>query len=284
MKKITTLTFVICAVLLACNKNKKAENPEPAPTEITVDSVIPAQPHTAKNSLDYLGIYKGKLPCADCSGIETSLQLGEDFSYTLTRKYLGKSNKIIEQKGTYSWNKAGNAIILDNAKDEPNQYFVGENALTQLDMAGKKIGGKLAQNYILKKMTEAQAAKTDAAPEAIKAFDITSVQWKLAELNGKAVKNKEGQKEFSIRFKADNNFSAFAGCNQMAGHYEIAKSKIKFLRIMATMMACADMKPEDQLKTALETADNYVANEKVLQLRSGGNTLAKFEAQPLKSK
>lgn len=283
MKKII-LSLCLVSLVLGCSKNKEVKDPEPAPTEITSDTVLTPQSHTSKNSLDYLGLYKGKLPCADCAGIETSIELSEDFSYIMTMKYLGKSDKAIEQKGTYAWNKTGSAIVLDGGTKQPSQYFVGENTLTQLDANGTKVEGKLADSYILKKLTETQAAKTDASAVRPTIFNITGIHWKLSELNGKSVKSVKEDRDFYIEFRPDNNFSAFAGCNKMAGHYELGKDRIKFLRVMATMMACPDMKSEEQLKVALETSDNYVANEKVLQLRKGGNTLAKFDATPLKVK
>lgn len=283
MKKII-LSVCLTVLLSGCGKNKEVKNPQPAPTEVTSDTVVETQSHTAKNSLDYLGLYKGTLPCADCSGIETTIELAEDFSYVMTTKYIGKSEKSIEQKGTFAWNPNGSSITLDGGKKQPGEYFVGENTLRQLDLNGNKIEGKNADLYVLKKLTETQAAKTDASGTKLVIFNITGIHWKLSELNGKPVKYQNQEKDFFVEFRPDNNFSAFAGCNKMAGHYELGKEKIKFLRVMATMMACQDMKAEEQLKTALETCDNYVANEKVLQLRKGGQTLAKFDATPLKEK
>jgi uncharacterized lipoprotein NlpE involved in copper resistance len=274
MKKV--LILAVFASAFACSK--KAKDPAPAPTEITKDTVIAAdQAHTSRNSLDYLGLYKGMLPCADCPGIETTIQLSEDFSYVLTRKYVGRNVKPTEEKGTFRWNRTGNAIVLSGGA--PNQYLVGENTLTQLDADGKKIEGAIAPKLVLKKMTEAQAAKTDAAPADAKPAPLTGVHWRLAELDGKPVKGANGKADLYVEFKPDNNFTAFAGCNHIGGHYDFNGSKMKFMRIMATMMACPEMAVEDGLKKALEQADNFVANEKVLQLRKGGTTLAKFDAR-----
>lgn len=281
--KNTLLAAAFALVLWNCGK-QKATDPELAPTEITSDTVVVANAHNAQNSLDYLGIYKGRLPCADCAGIETSLELSEDFGYTLTRKYLGKSDKIVEQKGAFSWNTAGNSIVLDHPESEANQYFVGENTLTQLDLQGNKIQGKLANDYVLKKMTEAQAAKTDAGKAATNMQPITGIHWKLAEINGKPIKSANSGKDFFIECKADGTFAAFAGCNSMGGKYEIKDSKIRLFQIVSTMMACADMKTEDAFKKALETADNFVINKELLQLRKGEANLLKFDAIPLKTK
>src|SRR6476620_10089222 len=123
------LYLILIALLLMASCNRKPKNSDPplAPTEITTDTIVAVDIPKANNSLEYLGIYKGKLPCDDCPGVETSLELSEDFSYSMTKKFLGKPEKPLEQKGTYSWNKSETAIILDNVKGSPNQYLVGEN-------------------------------------------------------------------------------------------------------------------------------------------------------------
>lgn len=107
--------------------------------------------HTALNSLDFLGIYKGILPCADCEGIETIIELGTGNSYSKKATYLGKENQnVIESSGTFTWNDAGNTITLTN-EESPNQYFVGENVLFHLDLEGNRISGDLADKYQLVK-------------------------------------------------------------------------------------------------------------------------------------
>ena len=107
--------------------------------------------HTALNSIDFLGIYKGILPCADCEGIETIIELGTGNSYSKKTTYLGKENQnVIESSGTFTWNDAGNTITLTN-EESPNQYFVGENVLFHLDLEGNRISGDLADKYQLVK-------------------------------------------------------------------------------------------------------------------------------------
>jgi len=58
---------------------------------------------------------------------------------------------VSEKTGTYSWDGAGNAIILEGIGNAPNLYFVGENMLIQLDMEGNRISGDLAERYNLRK-------------------------------------------------------------------------------------------------------------------------------------
>lgn len=107
--------------------------------------------HTSQMALDYWGIYKGVLPCADCEGIETVIELDSDFTYVKKTIYLGKGDNLVkETSGTYSWNDSGNIITLAG-EDAPNQYFVGENVLFHLDMNGDRITGNLAEKYKLNK-------------------------------------------------------------------------------------------------------------------------------------
>ncbi len=93
----------------------------------------------------------GTLPCADCEGIETEVQLTDNGEFVKKTKYLGKGDGTVsESKGKFDWNADGNSITLSGI-DAPNQYAVGENTLTHLDREGKKITGTLADNYVLRK-------------------------------------------------------------------------------------------------------------------------------------
>jgi uncharacterized lipoprotein NlpE involved in copper resistance len=105
---------------------------------------------TAKNSLDVIGKYKGVLPCADCEGIETTIELKADSTYSREMKYLGKKDNLFTATGKWTW--ASEFVInLGSIKEGPNRYFVAEGKLVQLDMSGKKISGALADKYELKK-------------------------------------------------------------------------------------------------------------------------------------
>jgi uncharacterized lipoprotein NlpE involved in copper resistance len=139
--------LVATSILQGC-QSKTNQN------ELVVDDSVFEQEeviddHNANNSLDYLGIYKGVLPCADCEGMETIIELGSGNSYSKKITYLGKQNQnVVEISGTFTWNDAGNTITLIN-EGSPNQYFVGENVLFHLDMEGNRITGDLEKNYQL---------------------------------------------------------------------------------------------------------------------------------------
>jgi uncharacterized lipoprotein NlpE involved in copper resistance len=107
--------------------------------------------HTSENALDWVGAYKGILPCADCEGIETVLELNDDQTYLLQTRYLGVDEEIqIEEMGIFTWDISGQKIQLNN-KQAPNQYKIGEDIIWCLDINGEIITGDLAIYYILRK-------------------------------------------------------------------------------------------------------------------------------------
>lgn len=132
--------FLAFFLLIGCESDKKESD-----EDNTIDI------HTSENTLDWAGAYKGILPCADCEGIETVLELNNDKTYLLQTRYLGVGDeKQIEEKGTFVWDKSGQKIQLSN-KQAPNQYKIGEDVIWHLDSNGEIITGDLAVYYILRK-------------------------------------------------------------------------------------------------------------------------------------
>lgn len=281
MNKIFFILSLFLITVTSCKKETK-QNVEL--TTKSMDSInVKVDEHSAKNSLDYIGTYKGNLPCADCEAIEITIVLTAD-SYTKETIYKGKSKETFKETGKYTWNKAGNTITLLNS-EAPNQYFVGENVLFQLDIDGKRIEGDLASKYKLFKVDtsklgapkSSEVLKTDETDKA----ELKNSRWRLVKLNGKLVeKDKDNKREFSIAFNFDGTFSAFAGCNNMAGSYELKEdvNRIKFSGVASTMMACNDMTIEKEFAKALETVDNYNFDGKTLKLNKAKMApLAEFE-------
>jgi len=151
------LGFVVS--MSACNSADKKTDTAATDTIATMkmatdSNVITAaidSSHTAKNSLNWQGTYKGVLPCAGCEGIETEIMLHADSSYMISTKYLGKKDsKPVNGEGKFIWID-GNNIQLQGIKDAPAKYFISEDKLTQLGMDGKKTEGSSASKYILNK-------------------------------------------------------------------------------------------------------------------------------------
>ena len=148
---------LVLVLLASCDPKPAGESTESTSvsidtTSLHADTISEEDMHTSKNSLDWSGMYKGVLPCADCEGIETIIILNTDYTYLMQTKYITKGEITpIERTGTFTWNTAGNTIYFSGIENAPNQYFVAEYKLIQLDMNGKRIEGNLASKYILEK-------------------------------------------------------------------------------------------------------------------------------------
>ena len=105
--------------------------------------------HNAETSLDYLGVYKGTLPAADCPGIETTLTLKPDGTYSLHEEYLER-NARFDAEGAYTLH--GNLLTLEGS--DTTWYKVEENRLRRLTTDRKEVEGPLAEHYVLRKTAE----------------------------------------------------------------------------------------------------------------------------------
>ena len=303
MRKHYFISAILFFILVSCQKQNNKE------TTLTNDSIIKSDgdtidtidKHTSQNSLDYLGVYKGVLPCADCEGIQTTITLNENLTYSIKTQYLGKGAKVFEQNGMYKWHDKVNILVLGDSENVPRYYFVGENMLTQLDMSGKKITGDLADNYQLNKeissletITNSEESPTSeklnnrmVVKTVIKEVDpaegkftLAKTKWRLIELNGNKIRRK-GNKSYFIKLNSnDGKFNGYAGCNTFSGNYVMPSPRaLAFTNIVSTRMACTNMELETQVLAMLETVDNYRIKSDILYLRKTKmTTIAKFEA------
>lgn len=150
MKKSIVLLCIVVAVLSACNTGRRDSNAQTNGTEVA----DPA--HNSRNSLDWAGVYKGTLPCADCEGIEVEIRLNEDLTYERVMTYLGKGDNRFSDNGRFEWDENGSKIRLINATSpdvEDNWFQVGENRLFVLDTEGNRIESNFPpETYIFEKI------------------------------------------------------------------------------------------------------------------------------------
>ena len=110
-------------------------------------------------------------------------------------------------------------------------------------------------------------------------------KWKLFELHGQAVvRSAQSKEDPYIRLTKEGTISAYTGCNNMTGSYQVHKGfGIKFTNISSTRMACPDMKTEQILNQVLQTTDSYTVKGKRLTLnKTGQKPLAVFVAEEVK--
>lgn len=243
-----TFGFTVSLILWSCGSQK----------------VLQQTDHNAKTSLDYDGIYRGTLPCADCEGIKTTVHLMRDGKYKLIQDYLGQKDATpFVTEGDFTWDSLGNQVSLKDG-DQNLRFQVGENTLTQLGQDGRKATGALAKLYILTKDN----------------YRILNRRWALIELMGKPVKVSDTKQAF-IRFDdKTNQYTASAGCNSLSGTFSTEGfNYLTLTQGLSTMMACPDMTLEDELKQVLNTADAFqIDGDELILFKGRMAPMARFKA------
>lgn len=156
MKKKLLLVLGASLLLAACNDAKQESAVTPAEVEQTTQAAF-EQEHSAKNSLDWSGIYVGSIPCADCSGIDVQLTLEDNGHYLYKQTYLETrdGDQTFDQEGRFTWNSKGQVVTLEGTSGGPDdevRYFVGENVLFPANKDGKIIETGSQFDYTLHKV------------------------------------------------------------------------------------------------------------------------------------
>lgn len=251
--KLLLIIAVAISTAYACtNKSKNSATTSTDTTEVSQEF---KDEHTAKNSLDWSGIYSGILPCADCEGIETELIINEDGTYSLSTSYIGVENPAAETiKGNFVWKEDGNSIKLEGIEEGSRSpyYKVEENRVRALDMSGEVITGELEGFYILAKEGN---------------LSVEDKKWQLVELNGKTIEDSNPDNYFLIFNSKDRVANAKANCNSINLGYKIKNQlSVQFSQGMMTLMACPEGSIEQEYMEVLNTVDNLSTDGETLSL------------------
>ena len=239
------LVALLVHTMAGCFSGKKSESE-------SMDS--PPDMHTSQISLDWIGDYIGVIPCADCQGIYYHLSISEDGLYHIKRMYLGKSYKILDDQGHFSWTASGNAIRLDQGQ----VFIVHENALMYADQEGNRIGGEFAHHYRL--------AKVDVGPLSGDApTSLSESKWGMEVLLKKGTEKWETNLP-SLEFESQGKLSGRAQCNSYVGRYTVtATQRLEIGSISSTKMYCPRIDDERKYMEALDHVRYYFTwNDKLM--------------------
>jgi uncharacterized lipoprotein NlpE involved in copper resistance len=225
---------------------------------------VPDAAHTSQNALDWAGIYRGTLPCADCEGIDTVVTLRRDGSYLQQSRYLGKSKDVQTMRGDFVWSTDGRNITLKSGSG-PVQYQVGEHQLILLDAQGQPVTGDMSKKYVLAQLP---------------ASSLEGTKWQLTALKETPIA--AGPPSWDITLQAsDNSVFGANNCNRIAGGYRLKGANgIRFTPLASTMMACVGGEDTDwQFGQMFDQVKTYRLSGHQLQLFGAKDALlATFEA------
>ncbi len=147
MKKFILPVLVAGLALTSCKKTEEVKTNDAPAAEVapeapkTDSTATVAKGDTTETSVDWNGTYTGKLPCASCPGIETTLTLNSDKTYTLDENYLEEKDGKTTEKGTFTWSKDGSFITLNNGEKEGLQkiFKVGEGNVWMVSSLDDKV-------------------------------------------------------------------------------------------------------------------------------------------------
>ncbi|WP_158963615.1 copper resistance protein NlpE [Myroides fluvii] len=145
---VLTVAAMSVLTLASCKKEVKDTTESATIEEVTSTETMA---DNSKTSLDWAGTYKGTIPCADCPGIDETIELKEDGTFKLVDHYQEKKDGHFEEEGTFEWDAAGNKITLTLKDGSKKQVAVHEGSILLLDQEGNVITGNLAEHYRLKK-------------------------------------------------------------------------------------------------------------------------------------
>lgn len=147
MKNRALLITLLTLVMISCKNNQTSDKEELNIENSTVSTEFKDE-HTAENSLDWMGEYQGTLPCADCEGIQTTIILNQDGTFSSKERYLKDPIVEVENNGSFSWDESGFIVTLQT-DNFTQSYRVVERAIIYLNQDGNEISGELAPLYRL---------------------------------------------------------------------------------------------------------------------------------------
>lgn len=120
-------------------------------------SIDQVQNHPVQSADLVIGSYVGDLPCADCGGIRTRIDLFEDKVFFLRESYLESENATeYDDIGTWSFSADDRTLTLHGGREAPLFFRItSASAIRKLDLEGLAINSDL--NYDLVRNTGLQA-------------------------------------------------------------------------------------------------------------------------------
>ncbi len=113
------------------------------------------------------------------------------------------------------------------------------------------------------------------------ASDLYGKEWKLLELNGKAIvlDTTFPRYPYLIFEKENNRVIGNGGCNGLSGSFELkGKDSLEVSHVATTQMACPNLELEQQFLDVLKNVKRYYLEENILILSNESNDInAKFE-------
>ena len=129
--------LLLCTIAFSCNQetNKSKEDNKSVQSE---------------SSAAFSGTFFGVTPCADCPGIETTINFNRDSTFIESLKYLERNSSFAD---TGKWSLRDTVITVTLQGGGALRYYLLQNdsTIAVLDADKNRISGPMADFFILKK-------------------------------------------------------------------------------------------------------------------------------------
>lgn len=139
ISKIVAINLVAIA-LVACGNNGTGTDSQAQTSAPVAESGAAPAPVVEPTQENLPGTYSGTLPCGDCKGVITKLELLPDGTYKINETFDGKSDgAALDSNGKWTFDPASRRVTLDPAaQDWQDRAFDALNtkSLRPLDSNG----------------------------------------------------------------------------------------------------------------------------------------------------
>lgn len=132
MKKLILPVLLTGLLTVSCSKKEeKVVTPAETPVEQTVSTDVKSENDVT---------FEGTIPCADCPGIKTKLELDwEDKTFELESVYLETKEGEFKSKGTFEVSEDKSFVTLKEANStEVKVFYITEDAAYLVEKVGDK--------------------------------------------------------------------------------------------------------------------------------------------------
>lgn len=223
--------------------------------------------HASEN---FSGRYSGVLPCADCPGILTILEISDSGVFFLREIYLDRENSEFFGRGTWEAREENQLMLFFDQDSRQIRLRNTAIGLHIINNDGSEISTGFPGLYLLEKSSTS----------------LQNSRWRLQKLNVEGVwKSYQTEVEagFFISFSSEGfRYAAKAGCNTLIGEYAVSsEGDLNFTPPASTLMACPDMAAEEQLKKVLINTRNWkIRGDQMWFVNQHGEELAELSLIP----
>jgi copper homeostasis protein (lipoprotein) len=132
-------------------------------------------------------------------------------------------------------------------------------------------------------MVLSACSSNEAVVEGGVIHELAGTRWALVQVFGKsAIVSGDAREPFIALQSTDARIVGYAGCNRIAGRYELSGEQLRFSQIASTRMACPEMAVEDALLKALDATVRWnISGDNLQLLGQDGAAVARFKARNL---